>query len=61
MTIHLGGALPHPSSDIPEDFAPTQMPKGVSSYFVLLPVGFALPFLLPKMRCALTAPFHPYL
>jgi hypothetical protein len=29
-------------------------------YLVLLQVGFALPSLLPKMRCALTAPFHPY-
>ena len=31
------------------------------SYSVLLPVGFALPPLLPSERCALTAPFHPYL
>lgn len=31
------------------------------SYLVLLQVGFTMPFLLPKMRCALTAPFHPYL
>ena len=30
-------------------------------YLVLLPVGFALPLLLPVARCALTAPFHPYL
>ena len=29
-------------------------------YSVLLPVGFAVPFLLPGPRCALTAPFHPY-
>ena len=29
-------------------------------YLVLLPVGFALPRLLPAARCALTAPFHPY-
>ena len=28
-------------------------------YSVLLPVGFALPLLLPKARCALTAPFQP--
>jgi hypothetical protein len=28
-------------------------------YSVLLPVGFALPPLLPEARCALTAPFHP--
>ena len=30
-------------------------------YLILLPVGFALPLLLPEARCALTAPFHPYL
>jgi|GEM_PF-4571106 len=27
----------------------------------LQPARFTLPFLLPKTRCALTAPFHPYL
>ena len=30
------------------------------SYLVLLPVGFSLPPPLPAVRCALTAPFHPY-
>lgn len=30
-------------------------------YLVLLQTGFALPLLLPEARCALTAPFHPYL
>jgi len=30
-------------------------------YSVLLPVGFTVPRLLPAARCALTAPFHPYL
>src|SRR6266446_639553 len=30
-------------------------------YLVLLPVGFALPLPLLVARCALTAPFHPYL
>lgn len=29
-------------------------------YSVLLQVGFTLPMLLPALRCALTAPFHPY-
>ncbi len=29
-------------------------------YSVLLPVGFAMPSLLPAMRWALTPPFHPY-
>ena len=30
-------------------------------YLVLLRVGFALPVALLRQRCALTAPFHPYL
>src|SRR5688572_14666241 len=29
-------------------------------YLVLLRAGFCLPFVLPRTRCALTAPFHPY-
>ncbi len=29
-------------------------------YSILLPVGFAVPLLLPAARCALTAPFRPY-
>ncbi len=28
-------------------------------YSILLPVGFAVPALLPVLRCALTAPFRP--
>src|SRR5438105_15579930 len=28
-------------------------------YLVLLPVGLAVPPLLPRTRCALTAPFQP--
>ena len=30
-------------------------------YLVLLPVGCTVRPLLPAARCALTAPFHPYL
>ena len=30
-------------------------------YLVLLRVGFTVPSLFPETRCALTAPFHPYL
>ena len=30
------------------------------SCLTLLPMGFAMPIWLPKLRCALTAPFHPY-
>jgi len=29
-------------------------------FLVLLLMGFTKPFLLPKKRCALTTPFHPY-
>ena len=29
-------------------------------YLVLLRVGFTLPLILLSVRCALTAPFHPY-
>ena len=32
----------------------------MDSYLVLLRVGFTLPSVLPRTRCALTAPFHPY-
>jgi hypothetical protein len=34
---------------------------GTLFYLTLLRVGFAMPSLLPVTRCALTAPFHPYL
>ena len=30
-------------------------------YLALLRAGFCLPSVLPRARCALTAPFHPYL
>src|SRR5262245_5392247 len=36
-------------------------PERLPAYLVLLPVGFAVPSLSPTTRCALTAPFHPYL
>src|SRR5262245_34972439 len=32
----------------------------MSPYLVLLRAGFCLPLVLPRARCALTAPFHPY-
>ena len=57
-TISLGRALPRASSNLPaDDNAPG---LGLSAYLVLLPVGFALPRMSPPVRCALTAPFHPY-
>src|SRR5580704_5067244 len=40
-----------------EACAPNRLPP----YLVLLRVGFALPAPLLQRRCALTAPFHPYL
>ncbi len=59
MAIHLGRLLPDASCDTPgprdENIA------SCSPYSVLLPVGFTVPCLLPNTRCALTAPFHPYL
>jgi len=33
----------------------------LAPYLVLHPVGFSMPALSPGPRCALTAPFHPYL
>ena len=35
--------------------------QAILPYLVLLRVGFSLPLRLPATRCALTAPFHPYL
>jgi len=42
----------------PERLAPLQP---APPYLVLLRAGFCLPPTLPPARCALTAPFHPYL
>src|ERR1035438_8897813 len=67
--IPLGHALLRGSSDLPGGCgAPsrTRSPETEASqelppYLVLLRVGFALPAALLPRRCALTAPFHPYL
>ena len=64
MASHLGRLSPSASCDQPGRLAwkrdwrvsPPRRP-----YSVLLPVGFTVPSLLPRTRCALTAPFHPYL
>src|SRR5438270_2309784 len=43
---------------------PTRTAAGNSHcrpYLVLLPAGLAVPSALPQTRCALTAPFQPYL
>src|SRR5258705_6100422 len=47
------------SSDLPGDFG--RAVRMTSPYWVLLRAGFCLPPVLPRARCALTAPFHPYL
>ena len=58
------------SSDLPEGCgAPSRhasqrtrrFRQKIPPYLVLLHVGFALPAALLRRRCALTAPFHPYL
>ncbi len=62
--IHLGRSLPNVSRDRPGQQAGNSPapPKWRSCpYLVLLRVGFTVPPLLPTTRCALTAPFHPYL
>ena len=61
-TIPLARRLPGASSNLPERQIRTDpglLPR--RSYSVLLPVGFAVPPASPQARCALTAPFHPYL
>ena len=68
--IPLGPRLLEGSSDLPGDLragSPLAIPAahysdgGLSPYLVLLRAGFGLPPTLPPARCALTAPFHPYL
>ena len=66
MAIPLGRSLPTASRDRPGRL--TRKPartRGLGHragrpYMVLLPVGFTVPGSLPRPRCALTAPFHPY-
>ncbi len=66
--IPLGRSLLDGSSDLPEGSdAPSRHVdhflggNDFPSYLVLLRVGFAVPRALLPGRCALTAPFHPYL
>ena len=73
--IPLGRTLLRGSSDLPGSCdAPSRHVRPISAsaeaesgirtflpYLVLLRVGFALPPPLLTARCALTAPFHPYL
>jgi hypothetical protein len=57
-----GGACAQPRATHPDDW-PENRPERLRDprrpYSVLLPVGFALPPMLPCARWALTPPFHP--
>jgi hypothetical protein len=61
--IPLGSPSPWTSSSLPGSArgSALQPPCGRMRlpYLALLQVGFAVPSVLPPMRCALTAPFHP--
>ncbi len=50
-----------PQAANPDDWSEENRLAPRHPYLALLPVGFALPLLLPATRCALTAPFHPCL
>jgi len=60
MAIHLILPLPVVFSCQPELLEAKSSPTlvGHSSYLALLQVGLASPILLPKLRWALTSPFH---
>jgi len=62
--IPLGAVSPRPSSSLPGSTRDSRLPTGLATggrlpYLALLQVGFAVPSVLPRPRCALTAPFHP--
>ena len=61
-TIPLAPPLLAGSSDLPGDFGRAVRSgfRRAPPYLVLLRAGFCLPPVLPRARCALTAPFHPY-
>jgi len=61
--IPLGRPLPDASSNQPGRRPGDRLGRfrPCRPYSVLLPAGLALPLPLPVARCALTAPFHPYL
>ena len=63
MVIHLGHPLPSASCVRPGQRRenPPAGRTGCCPYLDLLLVGFTVPLPLPVARCALTAPFHPYL
>jgi hypothetical protein len=53
--------LARPTRTIPGGKALPRLPVARRPYLVLLLTGLAMPLPLPVARCALTAPFHPYL
>jgi hypothetical protein len=58
--IPLDSPSPATSSGLPESTRGHALPLARRlSYLALLQVGFAVPSVLPRPRCALTAPFHP--
>ena len=58
--IPLGSPSPATSSGLPGSAGGHPLPLAWRlSYLALLQVGFAVPSVLPRPRCALTAPFHP--
>ena len=57
----VAGRLEQPTRATGPETDPQPLASRVRPYSVLLPVGLAVPRLLPAARCALTAPFHPYL
>jgi hypothetical protein len=61
--IHLVPGSPPGSSSLPKSIGRAALHplRETLFYLTLLRVGFAMPSLLPGTRCALTAPFHPYL
>jgi hypothetical protein len=61
--IYLGRTLPGDSSSQPGAYPLSESgaSRSVAPYLALLPVGFAVPRVSPRERCALTAPFHPCL
>ena len=71
MAIPLGRPLPAASSNQPgqrsgdgsKDSSAEKPPRNAlrRPYSVFLPAGLAMPLMLPCARCALTAPFHPFL
>ena len=54
-------SLPGDASNGPFDYLLACARRAWSPYLALLRAGFCLPSVLPQTRCALTAPFHPYL